>query len=204
MKIVLVNPQSNSFITFILNQARKTGRLFLVASQFLEVTRVFGDVPDEIEDRLKYAKWKAADIVRALNEGRQPQPGPPTSSPPPETTIQSPPIVAAGLNALPSMSGQYPPPSSASAVNSFQPTSPPQLAPIVLPPINNPPVPVAIGSPPAAMNYGSTSPTLDPSTLASAEKLARFAVSALQFEDIPTAIQNMEQALLLLRGLQKK
>ena len=168
----------------------------MVASQFLEVTRVFGEVPDEIEERVKYAKWKAADIIRALNEGRQPQPGPPTSSPPPPEVTTS---------GLPSMSGQYPPPPSAPVINTFQPINPPQPAPIVLPPINNPPIPVTIGSPPVTMGYaGSTSPILDPTTLASAEKLARFAVSALQFEDVPTAIQNMEQAIALLRGLQKK
>lgn len=31
----------------------------------------------QIQEKIRYSKWKAADIAKALKEGRQPQPGPP-------------------------------------------------------------------------------------------------------------------------------
>jgi len=31
----------------------------------------------QIEQKLKYAVWKAADIRKAMKEGRKPEPGPP-------------------------------------------------------------------------------------------------------------------------------
>lgn len=31
----------------------------------------------QLEEKQKYAAWKAADIRKALKEGRKPQPGPP-------------------------------------------------------------------------------------------------------------------------------
>ncbi|KAE8213516.1 hypothetical protein CF327_g2971 [Tilletia walkeri] len=56
---------------------RATARNFLVASQFLEVLNVFGALDPEIAEKIKYAKWKAADIAKAFKEGRTPVAGPP-------------------------------------------------------------------------------------------------------------------------------
>ncbi|KAJ9126164.1 hypothetical protein QFC24_002437 [Naganishia onofrii] len=59
---------------------KATVRKFIVAAQFIEVLRCF-DPPngmrDELEQKLLYARWKAADIARALKEGKTPTPGPP-------------------------------------------------------------------------------------------------------------------------------
>lgn len=203
---------------------KKTGRLFLVASQFFEVMRVFGELPEEIEERIRYAKWKAADIVKALNEGRQPHPGPVVAatedrqqSPPFGTAIEpgqatspSPPADHStrrtssqqDQGTLPSLSGQFSPPSSGFPTN---PENVPAPAPIVLPPINVP-APVVIGSPPSSTPASSlvkppVSPVLDPMTLSVAEKYARYAVSAIQFEDVPTAINNLQLCLDTLRSV---
>lgn len=48
------------------------------------------------------------------------------------------------------------------------------------------------------------SPTLmyDPKVLSEAEKQARFAISALHFDDISTAIQNLQRAIAILQALQ--
>ncbi|KAK0522625.1 hypothetical protein OC834_006206 [Tilletia horrida] len=56
---------------------KATARNFLVASQFLEVLNAFGALDTEISEKVKYAKWKAADISKALKEGRTPLAGPP-------------------------------------------------------------------------------------------------------------------------------
>ncbi|OZJ05876.1 hypothetical protein BZG36_00956 [Bifiguratus adelaidae] len=56
---------------------KKTAKTFLAASTFLELLRIFGDVEPEIEDKIKYSKWKAAEIMKAIKEGRKPEAGPP-------------------------------------------------------------------------------------------------------------------------------
>lgn len=41
----------------------------------LQILRQFGELAPELEDMQKYAAWKAADINKALREGRTPTPG---------------------------------------------------------------------------------------------------------------------------------
>ncbi|CAN6479081.1 unnamed protein product [Victoria cruziana] len=54
-----------------------TAKTFYAASIFFEILGQFGDLQPEIEQKMKYAAWKAADIRKALKEGRKPEPGPP-------------------------------------------------------------------------------------------------------------------------------
>ncbi|KAG0473921.1 hypothetical protein HPP92_015778 [Vanilla planifolia] len=54
-----------------------TAKTFYAASIFFEILNQFGELPPDIEQKLKYAVWKAADIRKALKEGRKPEPGPP-------------------------------------------------------------------------------------------------------------------------------
>ena len=81
---------------------RGTAKKFLAAANFLEVLKIFPKTPIseavrapspahpflrmvlihavQIEEKIKYAKWKAADIAKAFREGRKPTPGPAGSS----------------------------------------------------------------------------------------------------------------------------
>lgn len=219
--------------------SKKTARLFLVSSHFLEVLRVFGEVGEEVEERIKYAKWKAGDIVKALNEGRQPVAGPPgslestpaadTHSPP--VTVHSPSTYAAsppapthtvsppaplyptqpeerrgsitndrrtsenGERNLPSFTGSY----DSSPVVTPKPASPPSHPPPI---VQTPPTAVY-----AAPAHKNSSPPYSASIHAAfdqAEKHSRYATSAIQFEDIPTAIREMETAIMILRQLQQQ
>ncbi|KAI0652112.1 Vta1 like-domain-containing protein [Trametes meyenii] len=59
-----------------------TAKKFVAAANFLELLHTFEgdaravvDIPS-IDEKIKYAKWKAADIARAFREGRKPTPGP--------------------------------------------------------------------------------------------------------------------------------
>ncbi|KAG9304785.1 hypothetical protein G9A89_016815 [Geosiphon pyriformis] len=61
--------------------SKKTAKTFLAASIFLELLYIFGDMEPEIEEKIKYAKWKAANIVKAINNGEAPVPGPPGGDP---------------------------------------------------------------------------------------------------------------------------
>ncbi|KAK6154452.1 hypothetical protein DH2020_008700 [Rehmannia glutinosa] len=54
-----------------------TAKTFYAASIFFEILNQFGELQPDIEQKQKYAVWKAADIRKALKEGRTPLPGPP-------------------------------------------------------------------------------------------------------------------------------
>ncbi|TFY81605.1 hypothetical protein EWM64_g2404 [Hericium alpestre] len=80
---------------------RGTAKKFVAASNFLEVLKVFEDKSawESHEEKVRYAKWKAADIAKAFREGRKPTAGPADATPPPEVD-QSP------LTQLPSVPSQ--------------------------------------------------------------------------------------------------
>ncbi|KAK4484789.1 hypothetical protein RD792_007383 [Penstemon davidsonii] len=54
-----------------------TAKTFYAASIFFEILNQFGEPQPDLEQKQKYAVWKAADIRKALKEGRKPIPGPP-------------------------------------------------------------------------------------------------------------------------------
>ncbi|KAK6919287.1 Vta1/callose synthase, N-terminal [Dillenia turbinata] len=56
---------------------RNTAKTFYAASIFYEILNQFGELHPDLEQKRKYAAWKAADIRKALKEGRKPVPGPP-------------------------------------------------------------------------------------------------------------------------------
>ncbi|KAJ1994229.1 hypothetical protein GGI25_003413 [Coemansia spiralis] len=50
--------------------SKTTARNFIVSSQFLQVIASFGELPEDIAEKVKYAKWRAAEILKAIREGR--------------------------------------------------------------------------------------------------------------------------------------
>ncbi|KAL4070632.1 DUF605-domain-containing protein [Scleroderma citrinum] len=93
---------------------KATAKKFLAASNFFEVLKIFpkSEISETTEAKIKYAKWKAADIAKAFREGRKPVAGPAASEVNPD-------LVASELSA------------------SFQPstkTSPPVPQPPTTPP----------------------------------------------------------------------
>lgn len=87
------------------NATRGTAKKFMAAVNFLEVLRVFdnADISESVsvvsdyflatftkcrqnDDKIRYAKWKAADIAKAFREGRKPVAGP-ADQPEPEPQI---------------------------------------------------------------------------------------------------------------------
>ena len=51
-----------------------TCKAFYAASVFMEVCTQFGELDEDLEGKQKYAAWRAADIRKALREGRTPAP----------------------------------------------------------------------------------------------------------------------------------
>ena len=89
-----------------------TAKKFLAAANFLEILRTFdkekpdsvSPAPDSTEEKIRYAKWKAADIAKAFREGRKPTAGPAGSEPEIAVSPESPPAEA------PSITRTTPPP----------------------------------------------------------------------------------------------
>lgn len=81
---------------------RGTAKKFLAAANFLEILRTFDKekpdavtpTPDSTEEKIRYAKWKAADIAKAFREGRKPTPGPAGSEPEVAVSPEFPPAEA--------------------------------------------------------------------------------------------------------------
>ncbi|KAI8929796.1 Vta1 like-domain-containing protein [Entophlyctis helioformis] len=237
--------------------SKKTAKTFLAASIFLELLKTFGELDPEIQQKIKYAKFKAADIIKALKEGRTPTPGPPGGDPADQTNVgaaaassapgpMSPmqtqqledpsipidprflPATAAAQTPLaqphlePGFNQQHQqhqqPPAAAldSGPSSLEMPTPPVHFPppghyANLPHLRQPPVPQyghPIAPPPSVPVYSPSAPdygnpaAIDERALqvmTQAQKHAKFAVSALQYEDVPTAIDNLQKALAMLQ-----
>lgn len=175
--------------------SKKTGKLFLVASQFLELLRDLSEIPPEIEEKIKYAKWKAAEIARG-------DPGQPVTRAPaanePKTAVDEP--KAAADKQRPSIKQDLfaAPTQPAPADTSTQ--TPPPTHPLPLPPH----APSFSGSFSSSIPSATQSRTMPLQSMSwgAAEKHARYAVSAIQFEDRETALKELELAMLTLQQLQ--
>ncbi|KAG1813304.1 Vta1 like-domain-containing protein [Suillus subaureus] len=111
---------------------RSTAKKFLAAANFFEVLKVFptADISDTIDGKIKYAKWKAADIAKAYREGRKPTPGPAGSQfdlePLPDTSGASElPPRAEDRKTFPSATSQSPPPQT----SHYRQTPSPKMSP---------------------------------------------------------------------------
>ncbi|KAL0088430.1 Vta1 like-domain-containing protein [Phycomyces blakesleeanus] len=227
------------------NASKKTAKNFLAASIFLELLKSFGDLDPEVEAKIKYAKWKAADIMKALREGRTPVPGPPggiieeneevgdlpavATAPAAPTTaaVTDPDIVpfqtTPSISEFPSPPSNFtaPLPSPSDQSNTLgdlppTPSSLPQfpVAPVNTAPPNNgsanysapvyhqqtptpapAPTSVPVSAPPPTVNYAPPPTTISPAAMTAAQKNAKWAISALNYEDIPAARTQLLSAL---------
>jgi len=105
---------------------------------------------------------------------------------PPMDSLKSPPVVN---DTLPSPHDFY----------QQQPSQPPPPAQAPIPTFVNPPPPVAQPPPPMPIPTGSY--RTDDESVAAAQKHAKWAMSALNFEDVPTAVKELRIALQSLGGL---
>ncbi|KAJ3149109.1 hypothetical protein HDU86_007052 [Geranomyces michiganensis] len=223
--------------------SKKTAKTFLAASMFLELLRVFGEVDAEVKDKIRYSKFKAADIIKALREGRVPTPGAPGEEPPSTTTAPAQPHPDFGSPYDPSFDpaaippadhthhprfepNSYPPPGGAPYPTSTTSTtfsntaasstsaaaaaaSPSSLSPSA--PIPTPKTPSSqhhqpqqqAAMSPTSMNAVSAAYDVSYKAVQAAQKHARFAISALQYDDVNNAVENLEAALALIRPFKK-
>ncbi|ORZ23357.1 Vta1 like-domain-containing protein [Absidia repens] len=176
--------------------SKKTAKTFLAASVFLELLKTFGDLDAEVEAKIKYAKWKAADIIKALREGRVPTPDEPSTQAQPQlpsaiSDFPSPPsnFTAPLAGQSNNQSGQISPPSGkVSSSSSTHSTSPAHSFSQSLP--SHEPITPSIPQPTT-----HDIPTVGPVQIAAAQKNAKWAISALNYDDIKTARTQLLDAL---------
>ena len=166
---------------------------------------------------MKYAKWKAVEIDRCLKSGIMPTPGPPggedaggnggeavgpapaigfTVTPPHPSDVRLPPgaqPVLPHVDPSPPIGDMRLPPGA-------QPVLPPGPKPVPRPRQNLPQdsypeePPESFHTPVAASGV-----QLGPAEIAKAQKLCKFASSALEYEDVQGAIEYLSQATKLLQ-----
>ncbi|KAI9029375.1 Vta1 like-domain-containing protein [Hyaloraphidium curvatum] len=179
---------------------KKTAKTFLAASMFLELLKIFGDLEEEVDQKMKYARWKTADIIKAINEGRVPQPGPPGGLGMDEDGGAAP-------GSFPDFPA-FPDPPSQRSDPAAAPRAQPSQSPSPGPQRGGASRPPARGADYSAQKMAEASQggayAYDPKVLGNAQKHARFAISAIQYDDIETAVDNLKRALQYLEPYLKR
>ncbi|KAG1139387.1 hypothetical protein G6F38_009870 [Rhizopus arrhizus] len=152
------------------------------------------DSLENTEAKIKYAKWKATDITKALREGRQPQVGSPLDQ---------------QQESIPSVSEFPSPPSNFTAPLPLTPNEEADTAQLPSVPTVTAPTSAATVAPapapiPDSLPVTSTEPAITVSdaplptinaNVPSAQKHAKWAISALEYDDVKTARNELLAAL---------
>ncbi|KAL3320543.1 Vacuolar protein sorting-associated protein vta1 [Cichlidogyrus casuarinus] len=146
-----------------------TIKCFYTSGMLMDTLTIFGEVHEQIGKARRYAKWKAIYLTRCKKEGDEPTPGPILEAD--EDAI------GPDMNQLPDE--DIPPPQNA------KPASP-VVRPANIPAPSNP----AIVTPSSA--------SIDPKTYNEAEKRAKYAISAMSYQDKENAIRYLREAIELL------
>lgn len=170
-----------------------------------DIITTFGDLSEEAKDSRKYAKWKATYIHNCLKNGETPHAGPLPSEEDELVNIGTDNDTQPGTS---SNFGWNTNPYDQPIVQTSVPEDvPPQdeLSNIRLP---DPPKEPEEKNPggfvpfdPEKSNIpviSSQSSVASPEMLIKAQKYTKFAQSALTYDDVPTAIDNLQKALKLL------
>lgn len=178
---------------------------FYTAGLLYDVITTFGDLSEEAVQNRKYAKWKAAYIHNCLKNGETPVAGPlkdndeeddtgsqsdqGLSSPPPSTD-------AFGFPSVPSSSSPNIPPPKPLNI----PSENENFIPIEPNPYNPAPTPTNPNNGQQNFNNLKTAGgvTLSVEQTTKAQKLIKWAGSALNYDDVPTTVLNLQKALHLL------
>lgn len=217
---------------------KNTIRMFFMATVLFEAMAVFGPLTDEVNQRAKYAKIKAAYIQKCLKAGQTPKPGPfegaefeegrgvdgrpqqedgADQQPSEPSSSKMPQMPKPGNPSDPTTNsdcgGLYIPevpkdPSDtsgpAAAIIPPKPTDPFIMTPSIPPELSKPtPIPMSQNnqsksSIAEARFLAANGAPLNPEDILKGQKYCKFAVSALQYDDIPTAVDQLQKALKLL------
>ncbi|XP_044266213.1 vacuolar protein sorting-associated protein VTA1 homolog [Tribolium madens] len=164
-------------------------KAFYTAGILMDILEQFGEQSEEIADKKKYAKWKAAYIHNCLKSGDKPTSGGPddhlknvidvSKDGEDDSTQNNLVISPRPYRDFPIDEGTGPAPAS-SPVTPVVPPEPPK--PLVSTPTTEGGV------------------ALGPDQIQKAQKYCKYATSALNYDDVKTAIENLTKALSLLQS----
>ncbi|GMR53302.1 hypothetical protein PMAYCL1PPCAC_23497, partial [Pristionchus mayeri] len=207
----------------------KVAQMFHLVGCLLDVLQLFGELDSNMASTKKYAKWKATQIFQSIKTGTPYVPsvqqhdefgelegeaegghGNPFDLPgvPSHGSNAVPPPAPSEYNYPPA--APYPPPSTYQQPQ--QPSFPPAAAP--RPSLNAfPSMPTAHSSSSLSSSHTPHYPTPEPASsstytpgsismekLAEVKKHCKYAMSAIDYEDIPTVMDNLVKAMAILQG----
>lgn len=211
------------------NFSKNVVKAFYSAGMIYDILESLGELSEESNQNRKYAKYKAAYIHNCLKNGETPIPGPLTEDgEAADGEADDNNDVVVGTAGEPAASGPAPGPVSPADTPAFQPPSNPsppegphigfkppttEYNPDLLP---SPPVDLETRNPGGFQPYtGPAAPapsyeaptshaTLTADQMAKAQKYCKYAGSALNFDDVLSAIDNLQKALHLLTTGQER
>lgn len=158
----------------------------------MDVLSQFGQLSEDIAEKRKYAKWKAAYIHNCLKSGDIPAPGPPKDLESNDHLIHKSLVEGFDDNEnstnAPS-STNSPSQDSSSGTSGIQPTVSPSTPAPTIP---------SIPTTPTSSATASNSVSLSADQMEKAQKYCKWAASALTYDDVKTATENLHKALRLL------
>lgn len=160
----------------------------------MDILSQFGELSEDIAEKRKYAKWKAAYIHNCLKSGDIPAPGPPKDLESNDHLIHKSLVEGFDDNEknTPSPSDSNLPEQSSSGSNDLPSVTPPSTTSPVTPSISTTPIIAPLPT------VAGSSVTLTPDQMEKAQKYCKWAASALNYDDVKTAVDNLHKALKLL------
>ena len=147
----------------------------------MEMLVQFGEISEDFQEKKKYAKWKTLNTKQCLDSGEMPVPGPPGGF------VDQ----VADESEEPGPSHAFSPPTA--PTRSFDPSHIQETVETVpAAPVSYSPEPVA-----APRSQGGFEPSTE--QIARAQKLAKFAVSSLDYDDVQGAIDMLNKSLNVLQ-----
>lgn len=197
------------------NFGKNTVKSFYTAGSLYDIITVFGELSDEAATNRKYAKYKAAYIHSCLKNGETPHPGPLPSEEDELVDLggDNQPGVSSGTDfgwntnpvqpqpsndfvPRPTVPSPSNPPPSGDPFADFRAPSPPREPEEKLHGFT--PFDPSTSNIPMLSNPSATPGTLTPEHMMKAQKYCKYAGSALTYDDVPSAIENLQKALRLL------
>eukprot|EP01133_Synstelium_polycarpum_P012163 gene12163-14237_t len=182
--------------------SKSTAVTYYSAFLFFDCLKQFGEQPEEIKQKQKYAGWRAAEINTAIKNGVKPTPPPQEET---EESLEDDSDLAFPSTPTNNQQHQQQFPSFPSAPNQ-QSNQFPSFPSSNNDPRDQPSFP-SFPSAPKSSNDQPSFPSFPTSNMGSteedknnAQKYAKWVISALQFDDIPTAIKNLKLSYKYLTG----
>ncbi|KAI4465174.1 vacuolar protein sorting-associated protein vta1 [Holotrichia oblita] len=156
---------------------------FYTSGILFDILDQFGTLSEDIEEKRKYAKWRAAYIHNCLKKGVMPTPG--------STVV---------LNDKEDEYTDFLPKSELDKIKGKTPEDEDIPSQPVMPPTPLPTFPTDQSRyVPVTPPSNTTNVTLSPEQMEKAQKYCKYANSALNYDDVKTAIDNLQKALHLLQ-----